>query len=159
MLSLPVITALLITNVALGVLTRAAPQLNILPSGFADTDRRVSLADPQHELSRRPLTQLFEHGLRSMLGYFVLAPLTHAFWRRFGGRVGANQLNDAFRETLRHRRMRFDTPAVVEDAVPGISALMLQLPGSAAQDHHRFAIAADTKALGLHAYVVGIRVQ
>lgn len=33
-LSLPVITALLITNLALGILTRAAPQLNIFAVGF-----------------------------------------------------------------------------------------------------------------------------
>ncbi len=33
-LSLPVLTALLITNLALGVLTRAAPQLNIFAVGF-----------------------------------------------------------------------------------------------------------------------------
>ncbi|MBA3756417.1 MAG: flagellar biosynthetic protein FliR, partial [Nitrosomonas sp.] len=33
-LSLPVLTALLITNLALGILTRAAPQLNIFSVGF-----------------------------------------------------------------------------------------------------------------------------
>lgn len=33
-LSLPVLTALLITNLALGILTRAAPQLNIFAVGF-----------------------------------------------------------------------------------------------------------------------------
>jgi len=36
-LSLPVLTALLITNLALGVLTRAAPQLNIFAVGFPIT--------------------------------------------------------------------------------------------------------------------------
>jgi len=34
MLSLPLLAALLITNLALGVLTRAAPQLNIFAIGF-----------------------------------------------------------------------------------------------------------------------------
>jgi flagellar biosynthetic protein FliR len=36
-LSLPVVTALLIANMALGVLTRAAPQLNIFSIGFPIT--------------------------------------------------------------------------------------------------------------------------
>jgi flagellar biosynthetic protein FliR len=36
-LSLPIVAALLITNVALGVLTRAAPQLNIFGIGFPVT--------------------------------------------------------------------------------------------------------------------------
>jgi flagellar biosynthetic protein FliR len=37
LLSLPVLTALLITNLALGILTRAAPQLNIFAVGFPIT--------------------------------------------------------------------------------------------------------------------------
>ena len=36
-ISLPVVTALLITNLALGVLTRAAPQLNLFGVGFPVT--------------------------------------------------------------------------------------------------------------------------
>jgi flagellar biosynthetic protein FliR len=36
-LSLPIVTALLITNIALGVLTKAAPQLNIFGIGFPIT--------------------------------------------------------------------------------------------------------------------------
>ena len=36
-LSLPIVAALLITNVALGILTRAAPQLNIFGIGFPVT--------------------------------------------------------------------------------------------------------------------------
>ena len=36
-LSLPLVTALLITNIALGVLTKAAPQLNIFGIGFPIT--------------------------------------------------------------------------------------------------------------------------
>lgn len=55
-LSLPVLTALLITNLALGILTRVAPQLNIFAVGF-------------------PLTL--------SIGLFVLAfsmPFIHRFW-------------------------------------------------------------------------------
>lgn len=75
MLSLPVITALLITNVALGVLTRAAPQLNIFAVGFPLTlIGGFLLLILSMSYLAGPLTQLFEHGLRSMLGYFVLAP-------------------------------------------------------------------------------------
>ena len=37
LLALPVVTALLITNIALGVLTRAAPQLNLFAIGFPIT--------------------------------------------------------------------------------------------------------------------------
>jgi flagellar biosynthetic protein FliR len=33
-MALPVVTALLITNIALGILTRAAPQLNLFAIGF-----------------------------------------------------------------------------------------------------------------------------
>jgi flagellar biosynthetic protein FliR len=36
-LSMPIVAALLITNVALGILTRAAPQLNIFGVGFPVT--------------------------------------------------------------------------------------------------------------------------
>ena len=36
-LSLPIVAALLITNIALGILTRAAPQLNIFGIGFPIT--------------------------------------------------------------------------------------------------------------------------
>jgi hypothetical protein len=36
-LSLPIVAALLITNVALGILTRAAPQLNLFGIGFPIT--------------------------------------------------------------------------------------------------------------------------
>ena len=37
LMALPVVTALLITNIALGVLTRAAPQLNLFAIGFPIT--------------------------------------------------------------------------------------------------------------------------
>src|SRR5213076_1176572 len=36
-LALPIVAALLITNIALGILTRAAPQLNIFGIGFPVT--------------------------------------------------------------------------------------------------------------------------
>ncbi len=74
MLALPIVSALLITNVALGVLTRAAPQLNIFAIGFPLTliAGFVVLILSLSYLAV-PLTELFEHGLRSMLGYFVMA--------------------------------------------------------------------------------------
>lgn len=74
MLALPIVSALLITNVALGVLTRAAPQLNIFAIGFPLTliAGFVVLILSLSYLSG-PLTELFEHGLRSMLGYFIVA--------------------------------------------------------------------------------------
>jgi flagellar biosynthetic protein FliR len=73
LLSLPVVAALLITNVALGVLTRAAPQLNLFAVGFPITltGGFVVLIMSLNYLAG-PLTQLFEHGLQSMLGYFVV---------------------------------------------------------------------------------------
>ena len=37
MLALPALTAVLMTNIALGVITRAAPQLNIFAVGFPVT--------------------------------------------------------------------------------------------------------------------------
>jgi len=37
LMALPVVTALLITNIALGILTRAAPQLNLFAIGFPIT--------------------------------------------------------------------------------------------------------------------------
>ena len=73
MLSLPAVTALLITNVALGVLGRVAPQLNLIVIGFPVTILLgfVALYVGMSYLAA-PLQQLFEHGLRSMLGFFLL---------------------------------------------------------------------------------------
>ena len=73
MLSLPAVTALLITNVALGVLGRVAPQLNLIVIGFPVTILLgfVALYVGMSYLAT-PLQQLFEHGLRSMLGFFLL---------------------------------------------------------------------------------------
>lgn len=72
LLSLPVVVALLIANIALGVLGRVAPQLNLMAIGFPITivlgfcALIVSLS-----YLATPLQQLFEFGLQSMLGYFV----------------------------------------------------------------------------------------
>jgi flagellar biosynthetic protein FliR len=60
-ISLPIIAALLITNVALGILTRAAPQLNIFGIGFpitlavrapAQRRHRDRAEDPAHDAGR-----------------------------------------------------------------------------------------------------------
>jgi flagellar biosynthetic protein FliR len=67
LLALPVVTALLITNAALGLLTRAAPQLNLFAIGFPVTIMvgwlMLMLSLP---LLAPLLTQLFEQGLRLM---------------------------------------------------------------------------------------------
>jgi flagellar biosynthetic protein FliR len=74
LLALPILVALLITNIALGVLSRAAPQLNLFAVGFPVTLALgfVMLIISMSYLGA-PLQQLFEHGLQSMMGYFVLA--------------------------------------------------------------------------------------
>jgi flagellar biosynthesis protein FliR len=75
MLALPVICALLITNLALGVLTRAAPQLNLFAIGFplTLTGGFIILILSLSNLAG-PLTQLFEHSLQAMLGHFAALP-------------------------------------------------------------------------------------
>lgn len=72
MLALPVIIAILITNVALGVLGRVAPQLNLIVIGFPVTIMLgfIALYVGMSHLAA-PLQQLFELGLRSMTGVFV----------------------------------------------------------------------------------------
>lgn len=72
LLALPIVVALLITNIALGVLVRVAPQLNLLAIGFPVTIAlgfAVLLVSLSH-LSG-PLQTMFEFGLDSMLGHFV----------------------------------------------------------------------------------------
>lgn len=63
-LSLPMVAALLITNIALGILTRAAPQLNIFGIGFPLTLSVgfivIALALPY---LATPLERLFQEGL------------------------------------------------------------------------------------------------
>lgn len=73
LLALPIIVALLITNTALGVLGRVAPQLNLIVIGFPIT---IALGFAALYVCLpyliQPLMQLFETGLQSMLGNFVL---------------------------------------------------------------------------------------
>lgn len=73
LLALPIIIALLISNLALAVLSRAAPQLNLIAIGFPLT---IALGFGALIVGlsylAAPLQQWFEHGLRGMLGNFVL---------------------------------------------------------------------------------------
>lgn len=73
LLALPLVVALLITNVALGVLGRVAPQLNLMAIGFPITLvlGLFALLVSMSYLAA-PLQQMFEYGLRAMLGYFVV---------------------------------------------------------------------------------------
>jgi flagellar biosynthesis protein FliR len=73
LLALPLVVALLITNIALGVLGRVAPQLNLMAIGFPIT-LVLGLAALYVSMSHlaAPLQQMFEYGLQSMLGYFVI---------------------------------------------------------------------------------------
>ena len=75
LLALPVVVALMITNIALAVLTRAAPQLNIFALGFPLTliGGFVGLAISMNYLAA-PLQALFEVAMSAMLGFAVLAP-------------------------------------------------------------------------------------
>ena len=68
----PVVRALLIANIALGVLGRVAPQLNLMAIGFPITIvLGFSALIVSLSYLASPLQQLFEFGLQSMLGYFV----------------------------------------------------------------------------------------
>lgn len=73
LLSLPIVVALLITNIALGVLGRVAPQLNLMAIGFPITIVLgfAALFVGMAHLAA-PFQQAFEYGLQSMLGYFVV---------------------------------------------------------------------------------------
>ncbi|RZI42095.1 flagellar biosynthetic protein FliR [Herbaspirillum sp. HC18] len=66
-LALPIIAALLVTNIALGVLTRAAPQLNLFGIGFPVTLGAgfivIALVLPY---LAQPLERLFQQGLGSI---------------------------------------------------------------------------------------------
>lgn len=72
-LALPILVTLMITNVALGILGRVAPQLNLIAIGFPVTIVMgfSALLASLNYLSA-PFQQLFEYGLQSMLGFFVL---------------------------------------------------------------------------------------
>jgi flagellar biosynthetic protein FliR len=67
-LALPVIAALLITNLALGVLSRAAPQLNIFAVGFPIT-LLAGLAAALFSVSY--LLPVFEHLVRDTLEMMI----------------------------------------------------------------------------------------
>lgn len=66
-LSMPIVAALLITNIALGILTRAAPQLNLFGIGFPITIAvgflMLTLILPYLLL---PIENMFQHGLDSI---------------------------------------------------------------------------------------------
>lgn len=72
LLSLPVIVALMITNVALAVLTRAAPQLNIFALGFPLTllGGFFAIAISMNYLAS-PIQAVFEYAMSAMLGFAV----------------------------------------------------------------------------------------
>ena len=69
LLALPIVVALMISNLALTILSRAAPQLNLMAIGFPLTIA-LGFAALVVGLSYlgAPLQQLFEYGLESMLG-------------------------------------------------------------------------------------------
>ncbi len=72
LLALPIIVALMITNLALAVLTRAAPQLNIFAVGFPLTlgGGFIALAITMNYLAP-PLQQMYEFALNAMLAFPV----------------------------------------------------------------------------------------
>lgn len=74
LLSLPIVAALMITNVALAVLTRAAPQLNLFALGFPLTlmGGFIALAISLNYMAT-PIQDIFELGMEAMLGYVVPA--------------------------------------------------------------------------------------
>ena len=73
LLALPLVVALLITNIALGVLGRVAPQLNLMAIGFPITlVLGLSALFVSMSYLSAPLQQMFEYGLQAMLGHFVV---------------------------------------------------------------------------------------
>ena len=76
-LSLPVVTVLLITNLALGVLTKAAPQLNLFAVGFPIT-LAVGFFTFMLSFSYMaiPLERFFNEGMSTMLE-FALSTIRH----------------------------------------------------------------------------------
>ena len=70
---MPVVIALMITNTALAVLTRAAPQLNIFSLGFplTLTAGLAALAISMNYLAI-PLQELYEFALSALLGFVVM---------------------------------------------------------------------------------------
>jgi len=72
LLSLPVVIALMITNLALSILSKAAPQLNLMAVGFPIT-LTIGLGTLALTLPYMvpPLTRIFDEGFRLMLEVFV----------------------------------------------------------------------------------------
>lgn len=72
LLALPIVVALMITNVALAVLSRTAPQLNIFALGFPVTllGGFIVLGISLNYLAA-PMQAVFEQALSAMLGYAV----------------------------------------------------------------------------------------
>lgn len=72
LMAMPVTVALIVTNLSLGVLTRAAPQLNLFAIGFPITiiGGFTMLLFSLGYLAV-PLQRLFEEGLQMMLGFAV----------------------------------------------------------------------------------------
>lgn len=67
-ISLPVIAALLVTNAALGILTRAAPQLNLFGVGFPITlSVGIIMTGMMLPYMASHFTHFFEQGLREMI--------------------------------------------------------------------------------------------
>lgn len=75
LLALPVLIALMITNLTLGILTRAAPQLNVFSIGFPITLSTgfLTLLFGLQYLTV-PLERLFNAAAEAILGFAVLAP-------------------------------------------------------------------------------------
>ena len=72
LLSLPVLIALLITNLALAILSRAAPQLNLMAIGFPITlTVGLGLLALTLPYMVPPLTRIFDDGIRLMLAVFL----------------------------------------------------------------------------------------
>lgn len=68
--ALPVTVALVITNLALGVLTKAAPQLNLFAIGFPITlTAGFVIISLSLNYFSPPMLRLFEDGLKMMLGF------------------------------------------------------------------------------------------
>lgn len=75
-LSLPIIGALLVTNIALGILTRAAPQLNLFGIGFPISLGAgllmITLILPYMVV---PMERLFDEALQMIRQMVTLAPM------------------------------------------------------------------------------------
>lgn len=72
LLSLPILVALMITNIALGVLTKAAPQLNLFALGFPLTlmGGFIGIGLSLNYLAT-PLQEIYDIALSAMLGFAI----------------------------------------------------------------------------------------